>query len=268
MRLWCLWMWPKRDVTEGRIGQDRARDGGVAADHDVLLGAVAGLVDREVADQDRRHIGPLPDLRGERPDVRDHGVLERGVELVQAFSLLLLFAQQGGAQRIRRGRDLERLPAAADDLDDLLPVADVDVGHIQRAEDVDAGGALGDRGQVVVAHQHDHRDAGVRDLLDAPRKLALVRGVRVARLVRVTGEDEDVHALLDRVVADVAQPAQEVHDARVDPGCGVDPPVVFHADVNVGGVEEFDGLHVLCLVAKDRRDADERGLARKIRLHS
>ena len=155
----------------------------------------------------------------------------------------LLFAQQGGAQRIGRRRDLERLPAAAGDLDHLFPVADVHVGHIQRAEDVDAGGALGDRGQVVVAHQHDHRDAGVRDLLDAPRELALVRGVRVARLVRVAGEDEDVHALLDRVVADVAQPAQEVHDARVDPGRGVDPPVVFHADVDVGGVEEFDRLH-------------------------
>ena len=88
-------------------------------------------------------------------------------------------------------------------------------------------------------------------------ELALVRGVRVARLVRVAGEDEDVHALLDRVVADVAQPAQEVHDARVDPGRGVDPPVVFHADVNVGGVEEFDGLHVVALLSEDRRDADD-----------
>ena len=155
----------------------------------------------------------------------------------------LLFAQQRGAQRIRRRRDLERLPAAAGDLDHLLPVAHEHVGHTQRAEDVDAGGALGDRGQVVVAHQQDHRDAGVRDLLDAPRKLALVRGIRVARLVRVAGEDEDVHALLDRVVTDVAQPAQEVHDARVDPGRGVNPPVVFHADVDVGGVEEFDRLH-------------------------
>ena len=28
---------------------------------------------------------------------------------------------------------------------------------------------------------------------------------------------------------------------RVDPRRGVDPPVVFHADVNVGGVKEFDG---------------------------
>ena len=92
-------------------------------------------------------------------------------------------------------------------------------------------------------------------------ELALVRGVRVARLVRVTGEDEDVHALLDRVVADVAQPAQEVHDARVDPRRGVDPPVVFHADVDVGGVEEFDRLHVArALQWKDELDADDAGL--------
>ena len=63
---------------------------------------------------------------------------------------------------IRRRSHLERLPAAADDLDDLLAVAHVHVGHIQRAEDVDAGGAFGYRGQVVVAHQQDHRDAGVR----------------------------------------------------------------------------------------------------------
>ena len=72
-------------------------------------------------------------------------------------------ADQRRAQRIGRGGDLERLPAAADDLEDLFPVAHGDVGHIERAEDVDAGGALGDRGQVMVAHQHDHRDAGVRD---------------------------------------------------------------------------------------------------------
>ena len=174
---------------------------------------MTGLVDREVADQDRRDVGPQPGFGGERPDVRDHGVLERGIQFGQALALRLLLAQQGGAQRVRRGRDLERLPAAAGDLEHLFAVADEHVGHTQRAEDVDAGGALGDRGQVMVAHQHDHRDAGVGDLLDAPRELALVRGVGVARLVRVTGEDEDIHALLDRVVADVAQPAQEVHDA-------------------------------------------------------
>ena len=127
----------------------------------------------------------------------------------------------------------------------LLAVAHDHVGHIERAEDVNAGGALGDRRQVVVADEQDHRDARVRDPLDAPRELALVRRVRVARLVRIAREDEDVHALFDRVVADVAQPAQKVHDARVDSGRGVDPPVVFHADVDVGGVEEFDGLHSL-----------------------
>ncbi len=125
----------------------------------------------------------------------------------------------------------------------LFAVAHGDVGHVERAEDVDAGGALGDRGQVMVADEHDHRDAGVRDPLDAARELALVSRVRVARAVGVAGEEENINPLLDGVVGDVAQPAQEVHDARVDPRRGVDPPVVLHADVNVGGVEQFDGFH-------------------------
>ena len=181
--------------------------------------------------------GVLPCLGRERLDVVDHGALEQAVQLGQALALHFIPADQRRAQRVGRRGDLERLPAAADDLEHLFPVAHGDIGHIERAEDVDAGGALGDRGQVMVAHEHDHRDAGVRDLLDAAGELPLVGRVGVARLVRITGEDENVHALLDGVVADVAQPAQEVHDARVDPCRGIDPPVVFHADVDVGGVK-------------------------------
>ena len=58
------------------------------------------------------------------------------------------------------------------------------------------------------------------DPLDAPRELVLGAWDSGCGEVRVTGEDEDVHALLDRVVADVAQPAQEVHDTRLIPVAG------------------------------------------------
>ena len=197
------------------------------------------------------------DLGRERLDVVDHGALEQAVQLGQALALHLIAADQRRAQWVGRRGDLKRLPAAAGDLEHLFAVAHGDVGHIERAEDVDAGRALGDRGQIVVADEHDHRDAGVRDLLDAAGELPLIGRVGIARLVRITGEDEDVHALLDGVVGDVAQPAQEVHDAGVDPRRGVDPPVVFHADVDVGGVEELDGFHVACLAMVEDGDADD-----------
>jgi hypothetical protein len=89
----------------------------------------------------------------------------------------------------------------------------------------------------MVAYQQEHRNAGVGDPLDPPRKLALVGGVWIARLVGVAGKDEDVHPLVDGVVGKVAEPAQEVHHAGVDPGGGIYPPVVFHTDMNVGGVQ-------------------------------
>ena len=191
----------QRDITPRRVGQDGAGQRRVAADHDVLLRAVAGLVDAEVAGQDGGDVGLLPRLCRERLDIVDHGALEQAIQLGQAFALHLIFADQRRAQWVGRGGDLERLPAAADDLEHLFPVAHGDVGHIERAEDVDAGVALGDRGQIMVAHEHDHRDAGVRDLLDAAGELTLVGRVGIARFVRIAGEDEDIHALFDGIIA-------------------------------------------------------------------
>ncbi len=105
-----------------------------------------------------------------------------------------------------------------------------------------AGAALG-RVQVVVAHQQDHGNARVGHALDAPCELALEGRVRLAHLVRVAREHEDVDLLVDRIVDHVGQPAQKVHGAAVHPRVRVDPAVVLHADMQVRGVEELDGLH-------------------------
>ena len=47
--------------------------------------------------------------------------------------------------------------------------------------------------------------------------------------------------MIERVVHRVGQPAQEVHHALVEAGLRVGAAIVFHADVDVGDVEEADG---------------------------
>ena len=55
--------------------------------------------------------------------------------------------------------------------------------------------------------------------------------------------------MLERVVDQVVEAGEEIEHPHVDAGGGVDAPEGFGADVQVGEVEEADGIHgriVLC----------------------
>jgi hypothetical protein len=68
--------------------------------------------------------------------------LEHIVQLRQALALGVLPADERGAQRVGYGGNLQRLPAPAGNLAQLLAIADGHIGHVQGIEDADAAGAL------------------------------------------------------------------------------------------------------------------------------
>ena len=98
--------------------------------------------------------------------------------------------------------------------------------------------------EVMVADEQKRRDARSAQALDAFRELPLVRLRRLARLVRVAGEDDGVDAVANRVVDQRVERVEEVLQAGVPGTIRERPPVTIHADVEVG---EMDDPHARIL---------------------
>ena len=71
-----------------------------------------------------------------------------------------------------------------------------------------------------------------------PRELALVGRCRVAGLVDVAGEHDQVDRGRDGAVDRLIERVEKIVQALVQPRFGVDPPVVLHADVGIGEVRD------------------------------
>jgi len=234
----------ERDIAPDWIGQRGAPvDRHIAAHHDVPLGPVAGLVHAEMAHENGRRVRILPGFVCQGHDAAGQPLAQQPVQLIYTLALGLFPQDVILAQWIRRGRDLQALAVAAGDGLHRVVGSDVDVGHAQRVEDADRSGAALHGRQVVVAHQQHHGHACIRQPLDAPRELPLEGGIGIAHLVRVAREHEQIDVLFDGIIDHVGQPSQEIHHAAVDARLGVHPTVVFHADVQIGGVEQLDRLH-------------------------
>ena len=104
------------------------------------------------------------------------------------------------------------------------------------------------RGQVVIAHEQHRGHARIRQPLDAAGKLALIGGAGVARLECVAGKDDQVNLVRQAVFDHLVKAAKKVDHAPVDAGGGINPAIVFHADVKVGQVQHADGFGHGCLI--------------------
>jgi len=63
---------------------------------------------------------------------------------------------------------------------------------------------------------------------------------RVARLIDVAGYDDQVDVVGKGTIDRLVEGVQEILQAAREPRRGVDPPVVFHPDVDVGEMQELD----------------------------
>ena len=180
-----------------------------------------------------------PAACGQLVERLDHRRAQGLVELLDRLAAVLLVAQEPVACGVRHPGEEDR-SARGLDHPALGLVADDDVGHIERAEDVDGGGLLCRAGQVVVADEQQGGHA-VGQAFDAPGELALLGGFGVARLEGVAGEDDQVGVVRERVVDNLIQPIEEIAHAAGGAGGGIELAVVFHADVQVGEMHEADG---------------------------
>ena len=165
--------------------------------------------------------------------------VQRAVEFFQVLAAILFLRQQALAHGIGHASHLHRAALGLDAVHFVAP-ADGDVGHGQRAKDVQAGGFLFHRGQVVVAHEQHRGHARVGEALDAAGELALIRGAGVARLEGVARKEHQVNVVRQAVLDHLVKAAQKVEHAPVDAGGRVEPAIVFHADVEIGQVEKAD----------------------------
>ena len=91
--------------------------------------------------------------------------------------------------------------------------------------------------QVVVANQEKSGDAAGGQSAQPTREFPLVGLRRIAPLVRVSGQQHEVHGVGQGVFNQFVESLQEVGEARGQAGIGIGTPVVFDADVEVGEMQ-------------------------------
>src|SRR5262245_56937705 len=121
-------------------------------------------------------------------------------------------------------------------------VGDRDTLDCQGLKNLDRVRAAGSRRDVMVAGQDHDRQTSLANALDAFGELSLVRRVRSAAFIHIAGDQYDIGAGVQAHVDRLVQPLQVIDQARVQASRWVDPAMVFHADVQVGQVQQFDHI--------------------------
>ena len=228
----------QRDVVQRRPGERALHEDGVSAQQHGLLRAGARGVERYVGGEHGGH------RRVERADTVGDEVgdplLDLAVDVVDGEAACLLACEVCASPNPGQRDDLQRAGAGVHHVG-LQAVGGDDVGHGERGEDVEGGGAGGDVWDVVVADEQEHGDVGVREAGDAPCELALVRLRWVAALVGVAGEQDEVYAAIDGIVDELVEGVEEVGEASAEAGGRVGVAVALDADVHVREVEDTHG---------------------------
>ncbi len=107
-------------------------------------------------------------------------------------------------------------------------------------EDLGGGGPAHGVGHIMVADEEKDGDAGARKAVDAPGELPLLGLGRLAGLIGVPAEKDEVDMVFQGEVDELVEGGQEIGQAGGKAGGGVDATVVLDAEVQVG---EMDDLH-------------------------
>ena len=122
-------------------------------------------------------------------------------------------------------------------------------GEVRRAENLEQAWDALDTilrevgAQVVVANDHHEGNTGALQCSDLRGEFALVGGRRITVLVKVAGEEDEIHGFFDRHRAQEAETSDEVPDSRVEAGGGVYATVSLYSQVEVGKMED---AHLVC----------------------
>src|SRR5207244_10571775 len=86
---------------------------------------------------------------------------------------------------------------------------------------------------VVVAGDDERLHSGRRETMHTPGELALMGWRRIARLVDVPGEEDQVDPGLYSAVDGLVQRSEKIVQPLVEASLRVDPAIVLHSDVRV-----------------------------------
>ena len=71
----------------------------------------------------------------------------------------------------------------------------------------------------------------------------MIRCVGVTGLVSIARKEDQVHLVLQGIVHYLTETPQKVHDTVVEPRSRVQMAIVFHADVQVGQMQQANVIH-------------------------
>ena len=133
--------------------------------------------------------------------------------------------------------DMNR-PGAGFDPQRLLSPHHIGIHKGECIEDVHGGRPAKGGGRVVTAHDDDGGDSPFLQSVQLYGELSLPGGVRVGRFVDVAGKEDHVDGLFERQANHELEAADKIHEARVEPGGGVDATVVLHAQMEISAMAE------------------------------
>ena len=149
----------------------------------------------------------------------------------------LLPGQHTAPARPGDSYNLER-PGRRGDAIGLETAADLDARHGQGRENFHGVGPAAGVGQVVIAHQQKHRKAGRYQAADAAGKLPLMGLGRVAALIHISGQQNQIHFLGQGKLRYFVQGTEKIPQSGGKAGSRVEAAIVLHADMQVGKMQD------------------------------
>ena len=233
---------PQCNIVPDRVGQGRKFGDHIPSQHHAPLAAPDGAGHAEVPGEQSRRIGggqiiSLPPERTKLPLQRS---LQRVVLFGDRHSAGIGIRQQPRANRIGRGADDDSAPLAFESPNFIIP-RHPNPGHIERLEDFNCARLRYVHRRIVIADEQDCRRK-LGKLADAGGEFTLVGRVGAAAAEGVAGEYHQVDIALVRKIDHIVHARQKVEGAAADAGFGVGLPVVLHANMHIGEVQNADRL--------------------------
>ena len=125
---------------------------------------------------------------------------------------------------------------------DIGMVGDVDLFNGQGIENLNSGSPADGVGHIVVAGKEKDGDAAGGEAVNPSGKLSLLGLARLTALVGITAEEDKVCPVLKGIVYQLVKGGQEVFQSCRKAAGRVNVPVVFHSEVQVGKVDDFQPL--------------------------
>ena len=114
----------------------------------------------------------------------------------------------------------------------------MDIGHLQRGEDIHRSGPARGGRKIVVPNQKKRRDTGFGQPVQAFGEFPLMSLRRVAPFVGVTGQQHQIDPFIQSKLHHLLQRIKEISQPGGKPRLRVGAAVILHTDMEVGKMKD------------------------------